>query len=308
MTKIRTFARKLEQNPFMAAAADSTFLRAKPNYFYSVISVAMVLFTLGFFGLVVLNAQLLVKSLKERVNLTVELLPTATPQLADGIVKQLEQSDYVRKGSVEYISKETAAAILREDFGEDFLKLDLPNPLFDVVTFNVQASFMEVDSLKQITAAIEQDTIVADVFYQESLVDDIAKNIQSVSWVAAGVLLLFALIAIILIHNTVRLALYANRFLVKNMQLVGASWEFISKPYLRRAVRHGLLSGMIASVALFMLYLWIQSDVPGLRGMISWEVLGALFGCLFLLGALINGTSTYYVVRKYLKMRVDDLY
>jgi cell division transport system permease protein len=270
--------------------------------------VALVLFALGFFGLAVINAQLLVKTLKERVNLTVELSGEASEADANRLVSRLQQARYVRENSVEYISKEEAAALLREDFGEDFLKLDLPNPLFDVITFNVKAGYMEADSLQHIKRQIQQDSLVADVFYQESLVSDIAENIRSISWVAGAVLLLFIAIAVVLIHNTVRLALYANRFIVKNMQLVGASWEFISRPYLRRGMRHGFLSGLLASAGLFMLYLWVQSDVPGLRGMISWSTLGLLFLFLLLLGAFINGLSTYYVVRKYLKMRVDDLY
>jgi len=292
----------------MSETSSPSFMRTRPNYLYSVISVALVLFTLGFFSLVVINAQMLVKTLKERVNLTIELATTASEADANRLSSKLKQAPYVRENSVEYISKEEAAALLREDFGEDFLKLDLPNPLFDVITFNVKAGYMEADSLQLIRAHLKQDAIVEDVFYQESLVSDIAENIKSISWIAIGVLILFIAIAVVLIHNTVRLALYANRFIVKNMQLVGASWEFISRPYLRRAMRHGFLSGLLASAALFILYLWVQSDVPGLRGIIDWSMLGLLFLFLLLLGACINGLSTYYVVRKYLKMRVDDLY
>jgi cell division transport system permease protein len=292
----------------MAEPSNSAFFTTKPNYFYSVISVALVLFTLGFFGLVVVNAQLLVKTLKEQVNITVELLPSAQESDTRAIEQKLNSASYVRVGSVEYISKEAAASFLREDFGEDFLKLDLPNPLYDVFTFNVKASYMYPDSLEQIKASLKRDTIIAGVYYQESLVNDIAENIRSISWIAIGVLLLFTFVAVVLIHNTVRLALYANRFIVKNMQLVGASWEFISRPYIRRGATHGLFSGLIASGVLFMLYLWIQSDVPGLRGMVSWTTFGLLIAFLLLLGAIINSLSTFYVVRKYLKMRVDDLY
>lgn len=291
-----------------SSASGSTALRSRPNYFYAVVSVALVLFALGFFGLVLLNAQLLVKTLKEQVNLTVELQQEASPSAGKALASTLQNQPYIREGSVEYVSKEEAAAMLREDFGEDFLKLDLPNPLFDVVTFNVKAQYMSPDSLANIQSAIRQDTLVAGVYYQENLVHDIASNIQALSWIALAVLGLFVVIALFLIHNTVRLALYANRFLIKNMQLVGASWGFISGPYLQRGLWHGLLSGILAGAGLLLLYLWVQSDVPGLRGTISWTYIGLVIVLLLLLGMVINAASTYYVVRRYLKMRVDDLY
>ncbi len=280
--------------------------RSRPNYWYSIISVALVLFALGFFALTALNAQLVVQRLKERVNLIIELQTEEGG--ARSILSSIEQQPFVREGSAEYISKEQAADIMREEFGEDFLKLDLPNPLYDVITFNVRANYMHPDSLVKIRTGLIEREGITDVYYQESLVNDIADNIRSVGLAAAVVLLLFIGIAVTLIHNTVRLALYANRFLIKNMELVGASWEFISQPFLRRAMVHGLISGAIASVGLLLLYLWVQSDVPGLRDLQDWTGMIMLFVLLLALGMAINTLSTYYVVRKYLKMRVDDLY
>ena len=281
--------------------------RNRPNYLYSIISVALVLFALGFFALTALNAQLVVQQLKEKVNLIIEL-HAGGDEGARAILREVEQMPFVREKSAEYISKEQAAEIMREDFGEDFLKLDLPNPLYDVITFNVRASYMHPDSLETIRTTLIEREGITDVYYQESLVNDIADNIRSVGLAAAVILLLFIGIAVTLIHNTVRLALYANRFLIKNMELVGASWEFISRPFLRRAMVHGLVSGGIASLGLLFLYLWIQADVPGLRALQDWTGMIMLFVLLLALGMAINTLSTYYVVRKYLRMRVDDLY
>lgn len=279
----------------------------RPNYLYSIVSVALVLFALGFFALTALNAQLVVQQLKEKVNLIIELHADGD-EGARAILREVEQMPFVREKSAEYISKEQAAEIMREDFGEDFLKLDLPNPLYDVITFNVRASYMDPDSLEAIRTTLIEREGITDVYYQESLVNDIADNIRSVGLAAAVILLLFIGIAVTLIHNTVRLALYANRFLIKNMELVGASWEFISRPFLRRAMVHGLVSGGIASLGLLLLYLWIQADVPGLRALQDWTGMIMLFVLLLALGMAINTLSTYYVVRKYLRMRVDDLY
>ena len=282
--------------------------RTRPNYLYSIISVALVLFVLGFFALMVLNARQLVQGLKEKVNLIVELKEGTGEAEASQLQEQLAVSSYSKAGSVTYISKEQAAEIMREEFGEDFLKLDLPNPLYDVITFNVKAIYMDPDSLKKVRESLMEQPAVSDVYYQESLVNEISDNIRSLSLIGLGILIFSIIVAGTLIHNTVRLALYANRFLIKNMELVGASWEFISRPYIRRGAWHGGLSGLLASVALMLLYFWMEKAVPGLQGGQHWGGLLSLALLLCLLGIAINTFSTYYVVRKYLKMRVDDLY
>lgn len=292
----------------MVEGSVNTMRRTRPNYLYSIISVALVLFVLGFFAMAVFNARQLVRSLKEKVNLIVELQSGVQPSEIEGIRQWIEQRAFAVPGSIEFTSKEQAAELMREEFGEDFLKLDLPNPLYDVFTFNVRADYLEADSLRDIHRQLVEQAGVADVYYQEGLINEIAGNIRSVSLIAAAVLVFFVFISVALIHNTVRLALYANRFLIKNMELVGASWEFISHPYIRLGAWHGLLSGLLASAGLLVLFLWIQSDIPGLRSLVDWAGLAMLFVLLLALGMAINTLSTYYVVRKYLKMRVDDLY
>ena len=292
----------------MAESNSNTAGRMKPNYFYSIISVALVLFAFGFFAMAVLNARQVVRGLKERISLIVELQPDVQGQEIKQVRLWIEQSPFAKAGSVEFTSKEQAAEMMREDFGEDFLKLDLPNPLYDVITFNVRASYLEPDSLKQIRTRLIEQAGVVDVYYQEGLINEIAENIRSLSFIAVGVLVFFILISVALIHNTVRLALYANRFLIKNMELVGASWEFISYPYIRRGAWHGLLSGIIAAAGLLLLFAWIQSDIPGLRSLFDWAGTAMLFLLLLVLGMAINALSTYYVVRLYLRMRLDDLY
>ena len=289
-------------------ASGNNIGRTRPNYLYSIISVAFVLFALGFFAMAIFNARQLVRSLKERVNLIVELQPDVQKAEIESIRQWMEQSAFAIAGSVEFTSKEQAAEIMREDFGDDFLKLDLPNPLYDVITFNVKAAYLDSDSLKAIRQNLVEQAGVIDVYYQEGLVNEIAENIRSVSLIAIVVLIFFIFISVALIHNTVRLALYANRFLIKNMELVGASWEFISHPYIRRGAWHGVFSGLLASAGLLLLFLWIQNDIPGLRSLVDWAGIGILFALLMALGMAINTLSTYYVVRKYLKMRLDDLY
>ena len=282
--------------------------RTRPNYFYAIMSVALVLLLLGFFGLVVIQGQRLATAFKEKVNLLAELKPEVTGEEVTQLQEQLNQSEYVKPGSVQFISKEKGAELMRKDFGEDFLKLDLPNPLYDLITFNVKSAYMEPDSLTSIRQSLMADGMISDVYYQESLIDEIIANLQRIAYITLGIGLFLILVAGVLIHNTIRLALYSNRFLIKNMELVGASWEFISRPYLLKAVQHGLMSSVIAIGCLYFLLLWIRSDIPELQELQHVSSLLILFGALIVLGVLINLASTYFVVNKYLRMRIDDMY
>lgn len=292
----------------MSEFSDKSTKRTKPNYIYSIISVALVLFLLGFFGLIILHAQRLIVVFKEKVNILAELKESTLQSEIDSFRLSLDQYDFVKEGSISFISKEEAVELMQEEFGEDFLKLDLPNPFFDVITFNVKAAYLEQDSLKNIRSELMTYDAVSDIFYQESLTDNIGKNIKRLGFLALGISLFFILVAVTLIHNTIRLALYSNRFLIKNMELVGASWEFISRPYLMKAIVQGVVSGIIAIVALAGVMYWFWLDVPEIRELRDIPGYIALGIFLLAIGILINTLSTYLVVNKYLKMRIDDLY
>lgn len=293
----------------MAIPPEKRIERRKPNYLYSIVSVALVLFLIGFFGLIILHAQRLVKTFKENVALMAEMQDSVTTAQIDTLGAFLRSSDFVLEESVRFISREEAAQLMQEDFGDDFLKLGLPNPFYDVIIFNVKAVQMQADSLENIRSTIRtQYPFVTDVFYQESIVDNVINNMRRVGYIALAMGIFLVFIAAALIYNTNRLALYANRFLIKNMELVGASWEFISRPYLLRSVLHGLLSGFIAVGVLILLLLWARTQVPDLRILQDLTMFATLFAGLVVLGVLINTASTYFVVKTYLKMRVDDLY
>lgn len=282
--------------------------RSRPNYLYAVISLALVLFLLGFFGLLLLHGTELVRTFKERVNILVELTGEPTPEELAQMQMVMDSARYVKEGSVRYINREQAAELMREDFGEDFMKLDLPNPFYDMYSFNVRASYMQADSLSAIRTDLRRLPFVTDVFYQESLVDEVARNLRNLGFIALGLGVFFILVAMTLIHNTVRLALYSNRFLIKNMQLVGASWGFISRPYLWRSIMHGFIGSVLAVLALGGLLLWSRSLFPELSLLQNGYRFLILLGSILVLGVLIYLLSTWRVVNKYLQMRVDDLY
>ncbi len=282
--------------------------RTRPNYFYALLSVALVLFLLGFFGVIILHAQQFVRLYKERVNLMVELKSTAAPQALDSLTQLLEEADYTRTGSISTVTREQATKLMSRELGEDFLKMDMPNPFLDLVFFNVRAEYMDAGQLQQIRSELKSLPMVNDVYYQEGLVDDIARNLKNLSYFALGFGLFFIFISAALIHNTIRLALYSNRFLIKNMELVGASWGFISRPHLIRAFLHGLLSSLMAILALVGLLYWIGNTFPEVSLFHDLKLMLIVIGLLILLGVGIYLLSTYYVVNKYLRMRMDDLY
>lgn len=282
--------------------------RRNTNFFYSNIGVALVLFLLGLFGLVVIQGQKIVKQYKENVNLMVEFKPETTPTQIGLLTKKLEASPYVKEGSITFTSKDQAADILREDFGEDFINLGFNNPLYDVVTFNTKSDYMYSDSLSKIRSELLNVPYISDVFFQEGLVDNIESNIKKIGYLSLIIGILFIFVAITLIHNTIKLALYSNRFLIKTMELIGASWGFISKPYLIRSIKNGFWSALIAIILLVGLIIFIQIDYSTFSDFQDPFELFLLFAGLILLGILISSLSTFYVVNKYLKMRLDDLY
>lgn len=269
----------------------------------------MVLFLLGFFSIILLHAQQLVKHYKEKVEVLVELKGNVSVEQLETFQTKLGKQIYVKPGSVIYTSKEEALELMKkEEFGEELLNMDLPNPFYDVVIFNVPSDYLAKDSLAQIRLELKTLNFVNDVYYEEGLIENMENNMGKIGFLAIGISIFFLFVAITLIHNTIRLAMYSNRFLIKNMQLVGASWGFISRPYIFKSIKNGLLSSMLAIAAL-VLILWIaQQDMPELQELYNNIRLFLIFISLVVLGICITGFSTYYTVNKYLKMRIDDLY
>lgn len=281
---------------------------SKPNYLYTILSVTLVLVLLGLFGLLVVQGQQMVKSLKEQVEIIVELKEGTPPAEVEDLKNRLAKSVFFKDNSERFVSKEEGAKMMEKEFGDDFLSLDMANPLYDVLIFNMTADYVQPDSMKAVQASLREIGYVSDVFYQESVTDAIAANLQKISWVVLGAGLFFIFVAVALILNTIRLALYANRFLIKNMELVGASWGFITRPFLQRSFMHGLLSGLLAVAGLCLLIYFAYRDIPDSKMLLNLPGIAAIFAGLISTGILITVLSTYYVVNKYLRMRVDEMY
>ncbi len=299
------FLRSESVLPFMSSTAT---YRTRVNYTNVIVSMALVLFMLGLFGYALLYGRQLGELLRESIDVAVEMTENAEKEQADKLMEVLNSSDFVKSGSVQFIPKEEAAKMMEAELGEEFAQTGLPNPYFNMLTFNVKAKWMHPDSLAWIRTALREEAGVNDVYYQGETAQLVAANIKKVAWGALLTALFFIFAAATLIHNTIRLALFANRFLIKNMELVGATWGFISRPYLLRAIWHGLLSGLMAVAGLYVLHRVLESSIPQWKSLGDWPMLAAMAAALVALGVAVQWVSTFAVVRKYLKLRVDELF
>lgn len=282
--------------------------RTKPNYLLSIISVALVLFMLGLFGLIVLHLNSLADFLKEKVEVIVELQDGSSQSDISTLQDIIRQESVVKSESIQHIGRDEALQIMREDFaGKDIKNLGL-NPLYDAIVFNVHAKNMDARQLQLLSDKLENQAVVQSVFYEEELVSSIVGNLKKLAFLALGLSLLFVLIALVLINNTIKLALYSNRFLIRNMELVGASWSFIRRPYMRKGILNGLYSGLVAILGLTLILLVVWRQMPDFKLLNEWLTILSLFLLVLVVGALVSWWSTRRNVNRYLKMRLDDLY
>lgn len=281
---------------------------SRPNYFYAMISISLVLFILGIFGFILLNTRQLISFYKENLNLIIEISETGSPAQLNSLKEWLSTRDFYKKGSLSVIDKEEAIQLMRKDFGEDFLKLDLPNPFLDIITFNVREAYLERSSLTKIKKALLQFPNVKAVYFQDSFLNSLLRNMNKFLVFTFGLTLILLAISSILIFNTIKLALHSQRFIIKNMELVGATWQFISAPFLKRSFTHGIISSILSLTGLGALYFWLLRNIPELVRNLSVDKLLILAAGITFAGIFIYLFSTYIVVNRYLKMRVDDLY
>jgi cell division transport system permease protein len=280
--------------------------RRKINYFYSIVSVALVLFLLGFFSTALLFTRQQVTNQQEKISMMVELKENADSTDLQALKRTLPTADFARE--VRFVPKEKAAELLQESLGNEYMSADMPLPFFDAFSINLKSDRLNSDSIASVTAQIRKNPAVSDVYMDEGLVGNVSELVEKIALIALAIAALFIIVAITLIHNTIRLNLFSDRFIIKNMELVGASWGFISRPYIRKGVWNGFLSAILALGLLAILWFFAQKGLPELNLLLTNPLFLASCGGLIVLGILISWVSTFYVVNKYLKMRLDDLY
>ncbi|MDF2381512.1 hypothetical protein JMG10_08570 [Nostoc ellipsosporum NOK] len=290
----------------MARTNKASIKRSKPSYFMSILGVTLVLVLLGIIGWLVINANKLGDYFKESIEVKAFLRGDLNPKDSAALVSYVNSRPYTR--STQFVDKEQAKKIYLADGNESWDKFMTENPLPNAIYVAIKTDYVEKDSLEVIKKDLEQQTYVSDVNYPESLIDVMTKNIRNISIVILAVAILLSLVAIVLIDNTIRLAMFSNRFLIKTMQMVGATRGFIARPMNIRAIINGAIGGVIASAFVYLMILGAERVITGLYSLRDNTQLALLFTGLILIGVLISLLSTYRSVLKYLRMKLDDLY
>ncbi len=290
----------------MSQSGKASIKRGKPSYFMSILGVTLVLFLLGIIGWLVINANKLGNYFKESVEVIVSLRGDLNPKDSVALMTYVSAKPYVK--SIEFISKDEAKKRFVGDGNGSWDKILDYNPLPNSINFKVKNDFLNIESLKEIKLDLEQQTYVNDVQYPEALVDTMNKNIRRISIILLAIAILLSLVVIILIDNTIRLAMFSNRFLIKTMQMVGATRNFIARPMNVKAIINGAVSGVIAIAAVWLFIIFAENRIPEMKAIHDSSSLFMLSLGLMILGICITLFSTHRSVIKYLKMKLDDLY
>lgn len=280
--------------------------KLRSSYATSIVSISLVLFLLGLVGLLLLNAQRLSKHVLENLGFTVVLKEEAKEVDILRLQKNLDAKTYVK--STEYITKEDAAREMLEETGEEFIDFLGYNPLPASIVVKFYAEYANPDSVSAIEKELQQFEEVDEVIYQESLIHLVNENVRKISLIILAFSAVMFFIAIALVNNTIRLSVYARRFLINTMQLVGATGGFIRKPFLYRSAGHGIYAALIAILLLVGVIYLIQQEFMEVVSFDDIEILGVLFLGVIILGIILNLVSTYFAINKYLRMKSDDLY
>ncbi|AWW28958.1 ABC transporter permease [Echinicola strongylocentroti] len=275
-------------------------------------STTLSLFIVGLFGVIVIQAKTLTSIIRENIEVQVFLHKNLSDSDQAKIGKALENKPYLLKkddgAQLSFISADEAAETFLKDTGEDFGKFLDDNPLRDSYVLSINEEYQTSDKMENIVAEIQKINGVFEVTYMNDLVESINKNLMKVSIVLGAFILILVITVIILINNTIRLALFSQRFLIRSMQLVGATRGFIRKPFLNRSFLFGTLAGIISSAMLYGLIQYTKANIDGFALLQNNRMQLILFGGLVLLGAILSFFSTLRAVNKYLRMSLDELY
>lgn len=276
------------------------------SYISVVFSMFLVLFLLGLLGLFILNSKKLADDFKEEIAMTVFFKNEATDTVFTAFKNELKTAKFVKSSM--YVTKEEAAKMHTDIIGEDFMTFLGANPLQNSFDIHLKADYINAENIRKIEDHFRANEMVSDIVYDKQLVNLVNDNIKKVSlWILiiSGFL---SLVAVVLINSSMRLSIYANRFIIKTMQMVGATKSFIRKPFIWRSVKLGLAGAVCAVIALIGCLLYIDSTYPNLGILENPLAVGGVLVGVLALGVLITWLSTYFATQRYLNLRTDDLY
>lgn len=290
----------------MEEISRSSMRRSKPSFFFSILGVASLLILIGVFGWLVINGSKLERYFRSNVQVQVFLTDLMSDSETEQLLSDIKAKSYTV--SAKFISKAEAKEIYLKDGNETWEGILDENPLKKSIEFNLRPEYVNKDSLNIIVADLEQVTNVDDVKYPKDVVVNLNDTVKKISWVLLGIVIGLGILVLVLIDNTIKLAMFSNRFLIKTMQMVGATRWFISKPFDIKAVVNGLVSALIAIAVIIIIIMGVEKWLPEIKVLRDYTLLGFLFLGIIVIGIGITFISTHRSVTKYLKMKLDDLY
>jgi cell division transport system permease protein len=290
----------------MAQTRKGSSKRSAPSYIMAIVGVSLVLFLLGILGWIIINANKLGQYFKENIAMNVYIRENVSAKDSAALVRYIISQPYVKE--YEYVTKDLAKQKYLQDGNKDWGALLDRNPLPASIDFRINKDYASTDSLSKIKNDLLQNIAVSDVQYPQSLVSNLNNIINKISIILLSVIVIISILVIFLIDNTIRLAMFSNRFLIKTMQMVGATRWFISRPMDLRAFINGLISGLLAVGGLIAVIIFAENQLPYLKALRDYPLLFMLFLVIILLGICISFFSTHRSVLKYLKMKLDELY
>jgi cell division transport system permease protein len=280
--------------------------KTKTIYISTIFSIALVLLMLGMLGLILVHAKNLSNYVKENIVLNIIVDEGAKETDVLAFQKDLNANPAIK--TTQYVNKEMAARNLTNDLGEDFVNFLGYNPLLSTVDVYLKADYANNKSIEVLKAGIAKNPVVKEVIYQGSLIDMVNKNINTIGLIILGFAAILLVISVALINNTIRLAIYSQRFLIKSMQLVGATKNFIRKPFILLAALHGLIAAFIAILILLGILYYAQREIPEIVILRNYTEFGIVLLGLVGVGIFITAISTSFAVSKYLRLKIYDLY
>lgn len=276
------------------------------SYFSVVISISLVLFLLGLLGLLVLNTKKVADHFKEKIALTIYLKDTAKEIEIRQLEKSLALAEYTK--STEFISKEDAAEAHSKDIGENFMEFLGYNPLQNSIDVYLKADYVDQAKIEEINSEITSKSFVDEVIYDKPLISLLNDNIKKISFWVLLISGIFTFIAVLLINSSIRLSVYSKRFIIKTMQMVGATKAFIRKPFIWKSVRLGMIGAIVALIGVAIVLYYINEAFPELQLLADEILLVILFISVFGIGVVITWISTFFATQRFLNLRTDELY
>lgn len=280
--------------------------RLRASYITSIISITLVLFMLGLLGMIILHGKKLSDYIRENISISLMLKDNVDDDLVLNYMKRLQKTSYVKEAV--FISREQAAKELSNELGEDFVQFLGYNPLPASIDLQLRAGYANSDSIARIEKQLLTSNLVKEVVYQKSLIDQVNSNISKITIVILSFSMILLVISVILINNTIKLSIYAKRFLIRSMQLVGATENFIRRPFIQKSIIHGVIAAFAANLLLILTLYLARQRMPEIAALQDMKQFAIFFAGVLVLGVVLSAFSTWLSVNKFLRMKVDNLY